>query len=486
MYLNITYDKNKKMGIIESDFFDNIREHFSIKDPAAHVKKMYSHYIPSRKYAITVAGRFECGLLGAILQYVSQLQLPINGISISDDFKKHYRPSFPVKNISLSALKLALRDYQAESVQECIKQGNGVLKLATGSGKTLLIAALIKTLHDNISNHFSVIVVPSIQLVEQTYKDFLDYGLASSDIGRVCGSMEFEIGKKIIIIGSQYLLVSKDIPQLIYDADLLVIDEVHGLKKDNKLNKVIKKFHTPHKFGLTGSLPDCDLDTWNIIGKCGPIIYEKSSAELRTQGYLSQVEVQMLKIHYKKGPTYSIPSIAEPLVAYNEEKEFLNQCSFRNLVIAKIALRTAFNTLIVVDRIIHGEMLQKIITEHAPNKSVYFIRGDVEIDDREAIREHMEKSDNLVVIAISKIFATGINIKNLHYIILAVSGKAKVRLIQSIGRGLRLHDNKEKLVIIDISDQLKYGMEHEKKRLEIYKSEQITCKVQNIYEKETT
>jgi superfamily II DNA or RNA helicase len=410
------------------------------------------------------------------------LRIPFQ-ITVSDEFKSAFKPSYPFVDAPLSALKLDLRDYQIESIRKCISHGRGTLKLATGSGKTLLAASLISTIHENIQDHFTVLIVPNVQLIEQTYKDFIEYGISEDIIGRVSGNHEIEIGKPIIIIGSQFLLVNKEIPDILFDADLLIGDEIHGLRRDNELNKIIKKFNTPHKFGLTGTLPDDKLDEWNIIGKIGPLIYEKESYELRNKGYLAPVEANILRLHYKEGPNYSIPTLASPLLAYNEEKEFTNSNPYRNTIISRIAKKTPHNTLIIVDRIDHGTYLEKKIKSEAILKQVFFIQGDVEISQREKIRELMENNDNIICIAIAKIFATGINIKNLHYIVLAVSGKAKIRLVQSIGRLLRLNENKEKVYILDISDNLKYGKEHEEKRIKIYKDEKIEYRITPYYEK---
>ena len=302
-------------------------------------------------------------------------------------------------------------------------------------------------------------------------------------MSKFSGDNPITIGANIIIVGSQLLMVSKNIPDLLYSADLLVIDEVHGLKRGNVLNKAIQKFSTKHKFGLTGTLPDNKIDEWNIVGKIGPIIYVKDSASLRNAGYLVNVKCNILCLHYKTEPKYSVPSFVDPLIAYNEERDFIYGNIFRNQIIKKIVTPLNNNSLIVVDRLAHGEILLTLLTTAAPNKKVYFIKGSVEVADREKIRDIMENDDNIVCIAMAKIFSTGINIKNLHNIILAISGKAKVRLIQSIGRGLRLHENKDILNIFDISDQLKYGLQHEMARIKIYEQEQISYKKTNIYEK---
>jgi superfamily II DNA or RNA helicase len=117
------------------------------------------------------------------------------------------------------------------------------------------------------------------------------------------------------------------------------------------------------------------------------------------------------------------------------------------------------------------------------DKEVFYIKGEVEVSDRERIRKIMEYKNNVICIAISKIFSTGINIKNLHYIIFGGGGKSKIKTLQSIGRGLRLHTSKSTLYIIDIADQFYYGMQHQLKRQEFYEQENITYQKIKINEK---
>jgi len=139
--------------------------------------------------------------------------------------------------------------------------------------------------------------------------------------------------------------------------------------------------------------------------------------------------------------------------------------------------------LILIDFIDHGLILFDALKAACHRKQVFFIRGEVEVEDRNKIRELMEKHNNVVVVAISKIFSTGVNIKNLHFIIFAGGGKAKIKTVQSIGRGLRLHYNKDRLYIIDIADQLTYGKRHQLKRQSFYEQENIPYQIKRIGEK---
>ena len=162
----------------------------------------------------------------------------------------------------------------------------------------------------------------------------------------------------------------------------------------------------------------------------------------------------------------------KPTEAYEEELEFLQNNKFRNSIISKLVNKVDKNILIMIDRIAHGEILLKVLTE-TTKKQVFFIQGSVEVEDREKVIQLMESNDDIVCIAISNIFSTGINIKNLHYIIFASIGKAKIKIIQSIGRSLRLNANKLMAYIFDIADILRYGNSHYNDRIELYKNEKI-------------
>ena len=107
----------------------------------------------------------------------------------------------------------------------------------------------------------------------------------------------------------------------------------------------------------------------------------------------------------------------------------------------------------------------------------------VEVEERDRVKRLMEENNNIICVAISKIFSTGINIRNLHYIVFAHGGKAKIKIVQSIGRGLRLHNSKEEVIIFDIADNLRYGIEHMKRRMQLYTREGFSYGVKKINEK---
>jgi len=487
--IELKFDPKKRLGILSGDLFNEIRENFSIKNEAATFMRKYGRFIPQRTYAITPTGRFEPCMYFEIKKFITNNQYP-QQIQVDDEFRDEVAPAKtkwlkdPKFTFDEAKLSLSLRDYQKEIVDKALSIGRGTVVLATAGGKTLTAASLLSKIHNSNSRIKCLYIVPDLGLVEQTFKDFHSYNVLFS-IKKWTGNNPIsiqEINNINVIIANLGILQSKNSDvSWIEDIDVLVVDEVHKLRKGNEVNKILKKIKTPVRFGFTGTMPESLLDQWNIIGKIGPIIYEKSSYQLRLESFVSHASAIICQLTYKQRPKY-------PETNYNAtdkfrtEVDFLIKNIFRNNFIAKLISKIRKNSLILIDYIEHGLILEEVLKSMLPDKKVYFIRGEVEIQEREQIRNLMEVSDNLVIVAISKIFSTGVNIKNLHYIVFAGGGKAKIKILQSIGRGLRLHKDKDKLIIIDIADNLLYGEQHFLKCKALYEKENIPFQIKEIKE----
>lgn len=480
------FDVNKNKAVVQSDYLDNLREHFSAEDISASIARYRTNnsYIPTRKYCITPTGLFDIGLFSEIYNYIKSLQIAVDMV-VTQPFKDKFKPTLPINDYV--KLNLELKEHQDFAVRKCLKQGRGIVLMGTGGGKTLVCATLIETLRKHFNNEGQiVIIVPTLQLIEQTYDEFIHYGINPNIISRFSAKYNFDPNAKIVITGTNILLSKKQDIGWLYDARAVLVDEVHMVKKSNKISKVIDKIKTDHKFGFTGTTPEDDIDKWNVIGKIGPILSSISSHELREEKLLSNAEIKILKLQHITFPNYSEKSKNDLTKQWDEENDFIYNNDWRNNVIKKLCGSLDKNSLILVDRITHGETLFNLLNSSLKDKKVYFIRGEVPVDDREIIRAKMEESDNVICIAISKIFSTGINIKNLPYIIFALAGKAKVKIIQSIGRGLRLHENKERLIIFDIVDNFIYSERHLQKRKLLYNKEKIPFVEIKIYGKKKT
>ena len=381
------------------------------------------------------------------------------------------------KNSSVyNLLKYPLRDYQLSSVENALKFGRGIIKLGTGGGKTLTIASLLMSLYEDNPKLKILIIVPDLGLVNQTYNDFDEYNVKFK-FTRWTGKIKPDLTANCIIANRGILQSKFEDNDWIKYVDTLVVDECHTIKKSNKISKMVNQITTNNKFGLTGTLPDNKPDEWNILGKLGKVIYDKDSYELRLESYLTNVDVKIIDVKYNDKPLYISGNNN-----FKTELDFIYTNKFRNNVINNICNKFNNNSLILVNHLAHGDALYDKLSQ-SKDKQIFFVKGEVEVETRDQIKKIMETNSNVICIAMSSIFSTGINIKNIHMIMFASGGKSFIRTIQSIGRGLRLHESKNKLLIIDICDQLKYGIRHGDKRKEIYKSEKISFTTTEIVEK---
>ena len=470
-------EKNQQTAsIISTTSLSFIRERFSIVNPNFGRGRFTSKYTPRRLHAITDSGKFDIGMYGDITSYLRSENILYKD---SSEILSAYKPTFDTYTIQ--PLSLSLREYQTEAIEASLNHGRGVVVLPTGAGKTLTIATLIHTIKHYNRGYNVLVIVPTIQLIRQTYEDFIQYGLSPNDISRWSGDDTPNMECSIIIAGSQILQSQYlDHKKYFNNLNVLIVDECHKLRKKNEFNKIISIISTPHRYGFTGTMPSDLLDQWNIVGKLGPVLYEKQSVTLRDNKQIANIYIQILIFNYLNKPVLSSPNSLSPTKAFDEEIQFLINSTKRNDKISAICKNTDKNTLVVCERISHGEALYITLIQNCQNKKVYFIQGSVDVAAREEIRNLMEQENNIVCIAISKIFAEGINIKNLHYIVFAANGKAKIKILQTIGRGVRLHPLKNMLYIFDIADNLRYSNKHLKERIKLYETEKIQFKTTEV------
>lgn len=470
----IEYLPTRNLCRLVSDHLDDIRHHFSVPNKnAGFIRRATNQkFVPSRLYCITPTGLFSAGLTLSILQYLKD-KWPSDSSYIEPAVFDQITPK--INATFTDDLKIKLRDYQIDIVKRALVFGRGIIKLGTGGGKTLTIASLLSCIYKSNQNMTCLLIVPDLALVYQTFSDFNEYGVPFTTTkwtGEV-GAEAPKFDANVIIANAGIIRSRIDDEQWLKNIGYLVVDEVHKLRKGNEISKVIESLKTPYKFGLTGTMPEDQIDAWNVIGKIGAIIYNKSSAELRDEKYLSSVDATVIRIKY----------LTPPDVSYQDELVWLNNNTFRNSIIKVLCNKAQGNTLVLVNRIDHGIVLHQLLTDALPDKKVRYIRGEVEVEDRRIVIDEMENCSNVVCVAISAIFSTGINIKNLHNVMFASGGKSLVRVIQSIGRGLRLHASKSKLTIYDIADEVGASQKHAFRRQEIYTIEKIPYKIGEIVEK---
>jgi superfamily II DNA or RNA helicase len=387
----------------------------------------------------------------------------------TDNYTSNVDIGFHVETI-FDGLKLKHRDYGLEAVSNALESGCGTVLSSTGSGKSMLTASLIENIKMTqcSDNYKCLILVPGLSLVEQLNNDFIEYGVTFTHSGWT-GKNPLQ-NTEVVICNTENFCASFDKHPWIKNVNLLIQDECHKARNSGQLAKNISKIKTPHKYGFTGTLPKEDIDRWKIIGTFGPIIFEKQSKELRDAGYLTEACIKIVKLNHNNPPKMD----------YKQELKYVYTSGLRHIIVKKIASKLTNNTLILVNHIEHGMDTLDLLSS-IEGKQVYFVHGGMPVEERQEIIKKMELQNNIITIAMSSIFSTGINIKNIHYIMFLAGGKSFIRIIQSIGRGLRLHDSKNKLTLIDICDNLKYSMQHIEHRKQFYDEQIIPYKETEVW-----
>lgn len=463
--------KNRKCKIFcQRDILETIRlAHSAPNEAKKFARPEKRNFIPDRNYWVAIDGSFSLGLLNSVLKVLKDNNYSVE-LDSSFKFLKDIRNnSGIIKEIPNNPLQL--RDYQLNSIKKCLSSGYGLLELATGAGKTMVMNTLIYNILGEKWNLNAkvLVIVPTKGLLTQTYDEFILQGMPKNIICRYGDGYDVDLSCNVIISTSKILLSEARDNSWVKNIDYLLVDEVHTLKRGNEIQKVVKGMKTFHKWGFSGTMPKEKEDFLTIRSMFGDVLYKKSSAELRDEGVLSEVCAEILQIQHKIQPPY-VNSYERATDNWNIETDFMTNCRNRNDYIARMAENCIGNTLIIVDRISHGENIMKCL--NVRNK--FYIRGESDVEtERSPIIELLERSEGNVVVAIAKVFSTGINVKNLHNLIFASSGKADTKIVQSVGRTLRKHPSKEMAYIFDVCDNTRYSLSHLEERKRIYDEQKI-------------
>jgi hypothetical protein len=373
------------------------------------------------------------------------------------------------------------RDYQIEAIAHCIRSNRGIVVSPTGSGKSLTLYLLSR-----LMNKRTLIIVPTIMLVTQMYNDFVDYASIDDEwkaperCQMIMGGLTKEAKKDVVISTWQSLITLE--PEYFEQFDMVIVDEVHTAAAKSIQSIMGWLENCKYRFGLTGTLQDSQCDELVLKGLFGPIKQVVSTKELIDRGILSDVEIHCLLLKYSKESRKALPR-----KDYNKEIEFLIAHEKRNNFIAHLALSLPKHTLIMYSRVEkHGQILYDLIRKKTDK--VFFIHGGVSADERERIRQVVDKAEEkYIIISSYQTFQLGVNLPNLHNIIFASPSKGKIRVLQSLGRGLRKAKGKTIFQLFDIADDLalsktdkNYTLNHLAERLKLYVAEQFKWKLKEI------
>ena len=388
--------------------------------------------------------------------------------------------------------RLIPRGYQKKALSLIINKKRRVIISPTGSGKSaILYMAVAHLMSQRIYEKGKILIcVPNTSLVEQLRGDFKEYsqenGMKVDDLVHMIYEGQSKVTKKPIVISTWQSIYDK--PKKYFEQFAAVfVDEVHTAEAKCLKNIVERCINAETKVGLTGTLKEALTHKLVIEGLFGTITQVETTKAMMDRGELTPINILMAVMKFPKEDCLRLKEInrhvKQGTVRYYNEMMFLCEHDYRNRLIANMVNQLEGNTLVLFNYVEnHGDRLRDIIDEKIDaGREFHYVHGGTGTSRRERVRELMKSTDNGVILASYGTFSTGINIKNIHNIIFASPSKSKVRVLQSIGRGLRKHISKTHLNLIDLVDDIhsqsnakqNYSFRHGVKRLDFYKDEQF-------------
>ena len=373
-----------------------------------------------------------------------------------------------------------IRDYQFKAFIQAVRNKRMLLLSPTASGKSLIIYTIVRWLQEADFKK-GLLIVPTTSLVEQMYSDFVSYGYDSEEYCHRQYSGKEKHTNKFLTITTWQSIYKND-KDYFEQFDFVLGDEAHQFKAKSLTTILSGCSNAKYRVGTTGTLDGTQTHRLVLEGLFGPVYKATTTSELIEKGQLASFKIKCLILKYHE----SLCKQARDW-DYNEEKNFIVSHKPRNDFIKNLTLSLEGNTLVLFQLVEkHGKELYESIKAEAKNRHVFFVFGGTDVEVRESVRSITEKEKDAIIVASYGTFSTGVNIRNLHNIIFASPSKSRIRNLQSIGRGLRIGDNKTEAVLFDIVDDFRigkfanYSLKHFIERVKIYDEEKFKYKFYNI------
>lgn len=475
----ITDEVNCKIQGLELDARKALMKKFEVDVPGAR-------YLPSVRLGrwngkssyFSLGGSTHINLLEQIIPVIDNYDYDIE----LEDLRT-YRTTFDFQQIKedtfahktwpkghiMEGQPILFRDYQVTIVNNFLANPQSLQEAATGSGKTIVTAALSLSVEEYGR---SIVIVPNKSLVVQTEEDYINLGL---DVGVYFGDRK-ELNKTHTICTWQSLNNLLKLTQA-GDADFtindfiegvvcVIVDEVHQAKADalkTLLTGVLSQ--VPIRWGLTGTIPKSDFDKLSLLVSLGPVVGKLAASDLQEMGVLANCHVNIIQLKDQK-----------EYKDYQSELKFLTTDQKRLDTIAKIIdkIKDTGNTLVLVDRISSG----KELVDRLPNS--VFVSGEMKLTERKDEYDEIKTSDDRIIVATYGVAAVGINIPRIFNLVLLEPGKSFVRVIQSIGRGIRKANDKDFVEVWDIASDCKFSKRHLSARKAFYKEANYPFSIEKL------
>ena len=381
---------------------------------------------------------------------------------------------------SLNIKSIIPHDFQINAVEHIIKHKRCLCLSPTSSGKSFLIYCLLRWYLQNLKGKI-LVIVPLIDLTQQLLEEFKQYSSfdIASEVHLIHGGIDKLSDKRIICSTWQslYKMPKKYFEQF----DAILFDECHETLCSKASKGIADKcVNAEYRVGLTGTIKKTKLNRLVLEGNTGELLQVTTTKKLMDDGKVSKLSIKCVILKYP-------PSIRKDnkKLSYDEEKRFITQYATRNKIIAKLAIGIKDeNVLILSKSLDHIAALQEEL-EHS-GKKIFVITGDTDTDIRIKNKLETELLTNVIIIATEKIFSTGISVKNLQNLIMTTGGKSNTRILQSIGRILRLDGKLNKCTLYDFVDDFSFGkkknymLKHFFERVQIYGEEGFEFVLNNI------
>ncbi len=465
----------------EPNISRELSDFFTFEVPGARFMPQYKKRIWDGKIRLynMINGEIYYGLIPYIeefakrndidIEYEGELNATEYAIEprVLDGFIRNVRPKSNGKT-------LQLRDYQRNAVVHAIRNNRSLLLSPTASGKSLVIYLLSRWYESSRV----LILVPTTSLVEQMYTDFLDYGYLESKMQKIYQGYTKDISSEVTISTWQSLY---KMPRKFFEQFGCILgDEVHLFKAKSLTNIMNKMHQTQYRHGFTGTLDGTQTHRLVLEGLFGSVNRVTSTKELMEKKTLAKLKIKCIVLQYPDSDKKFMKD-----QSYQDEVDLLVRDERRNKFIVNLTNYLKGNTLVLFQFVEkHGAVLYDMMKDL--DRKVFYVHGGTDTETRENIREITEKEKNAIIVASYGTFSTGINIRNLHNVVFSSPSKSRIRVLQSIGRGLRTTNDKTGATLLDIADDLtwkskqNFTLRHFMERINIYNEEEFDYEIKNL------
>ena len=471
VYLNIKTEPNYAREL--SDFF-------TFEVPGARFMPSYRNKYWDGKIRLfnQMNGEVYVGLLPYIEEFAKRNELDIEykeGVKDEGEHRTSILGGF-VRRVSPKSKgkTLQIRNYQMDAFTHAVRNNRSLLLSPTASGKSLIIYLLSRW----YESERVLILVPTTSLVEQMYSDFIDYGYLEAKMQKIYQGHSREITKEVTISTWQSLY---KMPKKFFEQFGCILgDEVH-LFKAKSLTGIMNKLHLcKYRHGFTGTLDGTQTHRLVLEGLFGSVNKVTTTKDLMDNKTLAKLKIKCLVLQY---PDADCKFMKDQ--NYQDEVDLIVRDERRNKFIVDLTTHLKGNTLLLfkfVEK--HGSVLYYMLKDL--NRKVFYVHGGTDAQTRENIREITEKEKSAIIVASYGTFSTGINIRNLHNVIFSSPSKSRIRVLQSVGRGLRKGSEKSTATLYDIADDFtwksrqNFTLRHFMERINIYNEEEFDYEIKNL------